>query len=1138
MKRFQVLDRNTKIFGRYFLEASAGTGKTFAIEHIATRAILDMDNPISIDKILIVTFTRAATRELKLRIRSNLGKTLLYLQRGIAGPDYLKPIFDKGGSALFSAERRIEEALCHFDKASIYTLHGFCHKMLSEYAFEAGTFFEIPSPDKPLHSQRIFQVVEDFFRAGIDPSNYSPSQVAKALKISSRGIEGLFAKIVSWIERAPSIEPSLSFSSLLEQFNKTLMAIRDEISFTMNSFEDDLRKVLPLYKRVQAKHYDQALKIASCIQEGRIRYEDLDAILNEKDFFLSLLKEENIKKGKDPSKVLLSHPRLFSMMRKSLYPLIEKGSDPYEIFLRLTHDCMNRWQASKYFEESFSPDDLLKKMLLSLEAPELKEKISEKFSMAIIDEFQDTDPMQWKIFHKLFVAVEGKALYLVGDPKQSIYAFRSADVYTYLEAMKALGEENRLFLDTNYRSEPELVTALNTLFNHNLSKNWMQLPSLGLSLDVRAVLSRENSSNHIEDEPRVHFFVAEGHMGRSRRWPSEDVESDQLFPFIQEQIKTSGYNLSQFAILVRDRFQAARLESYLKKNAIACSVKKPFRLCESPCFLFCCDVIEAVLSPDDRSVIKRALGSPFIGMDSRNLSGGRELGAMQKARLFFQKARGLVQKKGWGAFFNCLLESTWGEKTVLESLLGREDLSFYFELRQLMQIFLQAPQEILFSLEPFFSYFKALAMLDEEDELLKVAAETEEDQVTIMTIHASKGLEFDVVFALGLVSRSGSVDDVVKVRSQEKEMLQKWDENDPNCINSILELDAEKMRHLYVALTRAKKRVYIPYAFDKDRVSLSPSEASSIELLVQSFGRVDFDLKGAYDHIASYTWGDLKKHLDELKTVASVGYSYLPEMSSQKNSSHRQQRDNIIKEKEALELSFPVTKTLSFSSLDLAEHSTQEIDAVDDTEIPLGADTGVVIHSIFEEVIKRGLYSPYCYETILSLIEEKTRLLRLFSYKEKIASIISEVFHLKLVSPNASFCLTEIDPANFYLEMDFSFEFHGNLMKGVIDALFIYRGKYYIIDWKSNYLAKDKEGYTSDAMQQAMDSHRYDLQGAIYTEALKRYLALLGKKDFDAVFGGAFYLFVRGGSFYHFFPNISSLDQIMINSDAQGESNA
>ena len=1140
MRRFQVLDRNTEVFGRFFLEASAGTGKTFAIEHIAVRALLESVDPLTIDQILIVTFTKAATRELKLRLRRNLVKTLLLLQIGLDGPDYLEPIFQQGDHAIFSAQRKIEEALCHFDQASIFTLHGFCHKMLSEFAFEAGSFFDMDPVDSMAHSTQIFQVVEDFFRVGLDSSRYSPSQIAQVLSLSSSGIKGVIKRVVSWIERQVFITPTVEYSSLLVLCNKKIEEVVSRYNLDKSFFISDLEALFPLYKRIKPAHIEQGLAFFYILQSKGISYNEFDHWIGLKDSFLELLCEDNLKKGKDPKKIALHDPCLFKDICQAILPIMQQAADAELNFLRIVKDCIDKWKTSYFYQESFSPDDLLRKMVDALQKTSVQEKISKKYRIGIIDEFQDTDPLQWEIFKRIFLhpTTEGKTIYLVGDPKQSIYSFRNADVYTYLEAMDTLGPEHRLFLDTNFRSDPSLVQALNTLFTKNIARDWMPLPLAKQSLEVRAVRAKEPfpSKQEKHDRGSVHFFIAEGSLGRGKKWPSLQLEEEQIFPFIVSEMKRmhcqEGIRFGQFAILVRDRFQAGRIEDFLNTWHVPCSVKRAFVIDESIAYLAIYDLIRCVISNEDAGALKKVLGGVFIGMQAHDLIGGMELECLQSAKRFFATARQRITKKGWGAFFADFLASRWNGSlySVEEDVLARQDPSLYFALRQRLQIIQDSPSVDLFSVGSFYIFYKNLVYLDPEDEALKVSAESEEDQVVIMTIHASKGLEFDMVFALGLVSRSVSVEEIIKTNNEGVQTLEKWDVSKTSCIDSVLESDAEKMRHLYVALTRAKNRVYIPVAIDLDRKPVELSCASSIELLCQSFTKERFDLMQAYEQIHELSAQTLADHLETISIEGSIGYSLLQDKQSHPLFPSTNDKEKNLVFLEPFSRSFASKKTLSFSAIHQKESggasSMESIEDAVDPILPLGAETGIILHRILELVIKEDFHHPYDPEGIRQLVHEHTKVGMLAPFEDVICDRVRQTIQAPLLSNFSSFCLSDIPSTDFFLEMEFAFEIDGHMMKGFIDAIFLFDNKFYIIDWKTNYLGKDPSYYSDHKMKAVMQEQGYFLQAAIYTEALKRYLAQCDRREFSLSFGGAFYLFLRGNATYYFFPDLALLQSL------------
>src|ERR1700733_933837 len=182
LKTFNVLDRHLDIHRNYLLEASAGTGKTFSIENIVVRLLLE-GKMLSLEKILVVTFTRAAVRDLKNRIRANIEKALNFLiSKPHVGPDYLLKICEEGEASTTFARRRLEQALLIFDQAQIFTIHSFCARALSENVFESNMRVDSVLSDEPLSRTMLLGIIKDFFRTEIRPEIYSPAQLKLVLK--------------------------------------------------------------------------------------------------------------------------------------------------------------------------------------------------------------------------------------------------------------------------------------------------------------------------------------------------------------------------------------------------------------------------------------------------------------------------------------------------------------------------------------------------------------------------------------------------------------------------------------------------------------------------------------------------------------------------------------------------------------------------------------------------------------------------------------------------------------------------------------------------------------------------------------------------------------------------------------------
>ena len=628
VRSFNILDPTTSIFGPKLLEASAGTGKTFTIEHLFVR--LMREGGIPLEQILVITFTRAATRELRMRIRTR--------------------------------------AAIPFDRAQIFTIHGFCHRILSRFSLEFQG--DPPSRSKMKHLLGIAIAQQDIL---------APEQLG--LLLTRRTISELCDALLD----APLPETEGSFAD-------DLRAIPEQPPFDIRS---EYERIAPQYKKIPGYHdvEDQLDALENLPDVLAFR-----RLLFWKGALLRMLSSENRKvRIKE-----ISPSPYFDWASRHLLPLIEEATNSKRLFARL------RSALQPLFDEKnfFSPDLLLERCRRASRDSEFCRAVQNCYQAVIVDEFQDTDAAQWEILERLFS--HARTFCLVGDPKQSIYRFRKADLYTYFRARDAIGRENCYSLDTNYRSTPELLSALNDLFRDEHVEPWLILPEQKRSypyLPLKTGLA--HSSGFDDGKKPLQFF-------RSK---------NPLAYVAAELARICGVSI---AILVKDHTEAAEVKLFLQERGLSASLKNQIPLSRLPSFR----LFEEHL---DRYAEEQPFHLPAI------------LRTMPSVPDFSE---------------------------IAERLLEMEAHSYEQVKRN----------------------FRTL-----EIEEVPRMQEQEKSSIRILTMHASKGLEFDLVFALG-VGRSSPTEE----------------EQD--------EQAAEKLRQLYVALTRAKKRVYVP---------LDPAPNSPLDLFFQ-----------------------------------------------------------------------------------------------------------------------------------------------------------------------------------------------------------------------------------------------------------------------------------------------------------------
>jgi exodeoxyribonuclease V beta subunit len=963
MRRFDCLSLDCPLLGPHLLEASAGTGKTFSIEHIFVRLILES---IEVDQILAVTFTRAATRELKARIRGNLEKALGFIQNREAPWPYLSPYL--GSDA---ALQKIGDALANFDLAQIFTIHSFCYRILQEFAFEAKVG-AVTDPDERKVPERLRRAARDFLENGVD---LCPEQF---IHLMSQKKYNSIEKIVDELVKLEKSAPSLTLS---EVFAKCKAALHLEI---------DRGKLLEDFRACRANYKvgDFGDLEAQVIALAEV---NIPILLKERGKIFDFFALEN-RKVKFVEPPFLHYPGFFErakeiapLLRQEVFPMLQAAWNP--IGERILEE-----------EGHFGPDDILSKMRQAIEDRQFLEKIQKKYEAVIIDEFQDTDEVQWDIFEKLFFSGNLKALYLVGDPKQSIYRFRKADIYTYLKARDLLGEDHLYHLDTNFRSSKELIGALNALFN----RNWLQLPKIGTSLPYHPVKAGAQIENLEDGKGAIHFFTAEGEPG--------PLFDEAFLPYAVSEIERLK---GKCAILVKDRRQVEKAIALLKERGIAAVARSHVPIGETAAFQMVTELFRAVQFPRDLEGAKILSLGPFAHLDP-------------------VEAKSILDEEGLVPFARLALQ-------------GEID----GDLLQIFELLFEWEKKEGFSFEGLNRYLKSLKNLSAEEGGRR-RMEVDEEAVQVMTIHISKGLEFDVVFALGLIARH---------EAEEKE------------------LEAEKLRQLYVAMTRAKKRLYVPVALSKNETETSP-----LELFMNCF-------EGSF--------------LEKVQEFESITVEQIGVPWKLGPSAAREKKE--IKKEKLLPKPYTPLYLASFSNLAKSETKEREFVAEGITlqSMPRGTETGILIHKIFEILFASDVPIWRDELQIEQKVKEVLENTSLSPWKEPVFEMVKKTIRMPLQTEEEFFSLADLEPKQVQVEAEFLFSRAHDFVKGFIDLIFVRNQKVYFLDWKTNWL----ENYSDEVLEQAMKEHDYLLQAALYKEAICRH--------FQMEWGGAFYLFVRGGAYLY-----------------------
>lgn len=1121
--RFNVLDRKESVHRHLLIEASAGTGKTFAIENIVSRLLIE--SSLLIENILIVTFTRAATRDLKDRIRANLERNLDMVKsdsysQGI--PDYLRAAIEKDPKRL---QKCLERALFSFDKAQIFTIHGFCWRMLRKYAVEAGISLDFRcSEDNTLPFEKLMRALRDFMRTELTLPAYSPKQLKTVLKIFKENPERLAHDLFQEITRGIDVIPSRSFDELLKDFKEKMAALKKDCGFRSQYILDDFFKCAPVYKglisredrAVKSDVVEKAEQFASLFEKEAWFAEDFEVLIEDGLYLVEILHPGQLMANRKAPQGL-HYPKFLETVRAYLGDIVDEARSEAAIFSRLVHDGKRFLRNYQEQEEMIGHDDLLKQMRTAIGNPAFANQVRNQYSAVIVDEFQDTDPCQWEIFSSLFGKDWKGFLHLVGDPKQSIYAFRQADIYTYLSAAKTLGPAAHATLDTNFRSQPRLIDALNAIFN--AVSGIFALPRSTQSISYRDV--RAGKSEECFSGPALQFFVVKSE-GKVKDGETEEIFFSGIAKEILRLHEQEGAQFNQMAVLISDRFQADRICCYFKRCSIPVKSQKEKDLSHSQSVDAMRELLQGILHFHSRSALNVALAGRVIKMTDQELlameADERLLPILERCN---QLKRTLVEQ-GFSQFYSWLMQSTWHHdgKTVLERLLEEEGGDeFYREWQDLADFMIFHEHKEMLSPQALVELLDNLDVFSRNNEEgLKVYADPDEDSVAVLTTHVSKGLEFDVVFTLGLIKRSRRIALLIPEEDRHCLSAPKGRE-DSRYLKYCEEVDAEKMRQLYVAFTRAKYRLYVPIVLQPKKVPFGL--ASPMELFLSRLHR-PADYQEIYEKIANE---DGKRLIDFAHHHSSlIGFSYLQPESPPKN--HRQtEQSSLIPPTEFL-LPGEEQVVQSFTSLALPKQMGEDalrpphdFFASEKTEhfLPAGNETGLLLHTIFEKLSFRSAQGMQDHKEVIPLVYPFVYGTAFAAWEEVISKVVFNALTTPL--PEAGFCLADIDPKKMYRENEFLFAAERRdwkaavkpgFLKGFVDLFFEHRGKFYLLDWKSNWLGPSQEDYQPQFLQEAMRSYQYDLQAEIYTHAMQSYLSLFDKRPFEEVFGGVYYLFLRG----------------------------
>jgi len=1148
------------LYGMRLIEASAGTGKTYTIASLFIRLLLghgkenSHQTPLTVDKILVVTFTEAATAELRSRIRERIIAVRLDFMKGESQDHFIQTLISESDDVDMDI-RLLRFAELQMDEAAIYTIHGFCQRMLMQNAFESGSLFQQSLLEDD--SQLLSQATNDFWRSHFYDLSvplteliYSYWQHPEQLKNELRScLSRHDVQFIPQIDDFNFKEKYANSLAMIEQLKKDWLESEadyfDIITHSDVSKRSYTKKNLPKWLQEVSAWASQ-------------HSSSLDLPKNLLKFSQQTL-DEKTPKGATPTH------QIFTDIERIL------GADlsiKNTIMIKATHWVRDNLQQNKHSQSLLGFDDLLIRLDDALQhSPEnfLAEQIKNSYPIALIDEFQDTDPVQYRIFQTIYqptTAGEDEpvmsmttdaGLFMIGDPKQAIYSFRGADIFTYMKARKNVSAHYSL--DFNYRSSPEMIDSVNRFFEHCPAPFIYEQDIPFIPVKAPDIQRKKLITKNFDDPTQtamqfIHPSGGENAEGFKLSITEGCVnEIKNLLMLAQQgeayienpQGKKKALCANDIAILVRTGKEASLIRKALLDeniNSVYLSLKES--VYATPLAKDLLFILKACLNPEDERLLRSAIGCKLFSLSPVNIHQllfDTKLWEQKIAQFFDYQA--LWNKNGVLVMLHKLFNEQGINQQLLKDSKGERLLTDLLHLTELLQKN-SVEHDGGFALLRWFT--DQVHQVNGDNSEQKQRLESEKDLIQVSTLHKSKGLEYDIVFMPFTGLHQKPRECYYHDPADDFALFYDLQASSEHFLLTEKEQLAEDLRLLYVGLTRSVYRCYIGIgSYKSGRIKNSPLAKSALGYIC---------LQREKNLLAGDT-AALNTSLDKMcRSSTNISVRGMPIYNEQP---YQVQQADITLQPPA-HFNTPIERNWwisSYSSLSRFHTGSHQAPIVKDEpnedtlllapslspfSFPRGAKHGSFIHLLFELIDFENRD-----KALLSAIIEEQLSKHLYDNVAGWTPVLTDWFEQILTFPLAEqLSLSVLTPARKKVEMQFfidmkplhayqvnklikchdplsaragelQFQSVQGFLKGFIDLTFEFEGKYYILDYKSNYLGDNLSDYNQTNIENMMIEHRYDFQYQLYTLALHRLLrSRLPDYDYEKHIGGVFYTFIRG----------------------------
>ena len=1171
----QLTPQTLPLTGCHLIEASAGTGKTYNITRIYLRLLLE--RKLDVKNILVMTFTRAATEELRGRIAREIRNALDNWGQFNENDTFFAALTEQ-----FTIEEvypALHNALLHLDEASIFTIHSFCKRVLSQQAFSSGVDFNVQMEADTVDID--LEAVRDWYRALAHKSMANDYELLTQNWPAPDNFHRAFRELLSSTTPVQVNTPELIQEKFQQQKSECLQQLQANQSIVF-------AQLIEPHKQKQARTEEWQVLL---------NWLNSDPFDNSSAGSSYAMPKEaagvfnGTRYGRKPADIKQQLTDLFAPVKQlkddagSIESQIQKAKS-YQIAAQGIDIIRSKIAQAKQAARVMNYDDLINQLAGALDHQnkdkenKLAQLIRQQYPVALVDEFQDTDPQQYAILKAVYLSNTNtdknindipSALYMIGDPKQAIYAFRSGDVFTYLTARD--NADKQWLMDTNWRSSSRMVTAYNRLFYgaplHDKAKDvfsfaiqYIPVKSADKADKTPLTLSASTGTDLNAALQFIYFPFNEDY--RPKRSKKEEMNQD-FCPVIASWCAQEIHHLltqntligeqalqeQDIAILVRDKKEAAYIQDALRLAgypSVYLSTHDNVFLSAEASELE--QTLHGILELENDRLLVAALSTRYLGCDSAELSAINEDEALWEAhRDNAFDLRDTWLKRGFMAMALKLLHQNF----TPEPQHHERSLTNAIQLLELLQ---QASQQHR-QPEQLLNWLREQIEAQGGSAEAELRLESDANLIRIITQHGSKGLEYPVVF----IPFATRYKDPAKFGSKNIDLF-KYHERDTYQLNYFIGQDrsitdlyreeayAETIRLLYVAITRAEHRCYLcvtPFS----RFHLSPlgqtlklsaeddlqhklltlAESEPESIYVQQIDDIDFPVAREQAVVSEthYSPAVFSGRIERNWWLSSFS-ALTRNLRHGGISTPDRDQDELLNTAEDLSAQSVEAEKIRF-------------------KLTKGAATGNLLHDILEHTDftqphwQRSLERPLSRfnETLDSTQQSDlidwlsacldTRLvggpkLNELSWSQTLRE--SEFyFPMEQVKPGALGALlakhrqqrkdlsvntlsAKNEPALIQLPGHQALQ---GMMHGFIDLIFEWQGKYYIADYKSSHLGEQLDSYQYEALEKNVQDNYYDLQYLLYSLALHRYLKnRLSDYDPQAHFGGIYYLYLRGMS--------------------------